>query len=243
MTMLDPTIQAALQIAIQKARADQASARELTGTIIEPCAYAPGVHSVIIDGDTEATAAAAHSVTSAYLQAGTRVALIAVQPHQVWIIGELSHCADLCRVWSDVNTSIGALNFPIPLHWTQTSFDVMDAFDFTNFYYPIQQDGYYDINFRFITTLASSGDRFRAEVWDLQSSGGGPGPNVLLSQGSDEQADGSERVACQLTDTLFLETGQLISPVAIQAAGTLRSIDGSGTSAQGERVYFSIKRI
>lgn len=244
MTTDQYALETALQLAVQNARQEMNAPRELTGTVDVICAYGDGIHSVIIDGDTEGTPAAAHSCTSDYIQAGSRVALLAVRPHQVWIVGEMTKCADLCRVWASVNTAFAVLNTPVTVTMDQTSFDVADGYDRSGVgWYVIRQDGYYAFDWRFITTGATSGDRFRGEIWDMQGTAGSGGADKLLSQGTDDQADGTHRVTCSGSDVLFLTMGQCPALRAVQPAGTLRAVDGSGTTDDGERVYFNIRRL
>lgn len=224
-------IEAAVTSAVQEAKRLDALQGYATATILEMNASGVGIHDVIIDGDTAGAAVAAHQITCAPLQAGARIAVILVPPHQCWIIGELKFTGAALRVYSTIDTNLVVGN-PAVVKFDKISYDYDGVWDLTNFLYVAPDDGLYEFNWRLLTNTVAVGERFGTSLFDFDAS-------VTLSAGSDLVAGQAARLSLHGHDTVLLSAGQRVCVLGSQINGTNRLIDGIGSSDN----YFTGRRV
>lgn len=231
MADVDPAIIAAIEIAIQHAKAnDKATKLFGTATIVQMNSEGSGIHDIVIDGDVDEISVPAHQLTAVPLSEGARVAVAFVPPHQAWIIGELTRTSAACRVWMSTDTSFTD-NDPTLIVYDELSYDYEAAYDVDTGIYTAQSNGLHHIGFRFRTPTLSGTVRVSGAI------------NVneeAVSQGLDIVSDESI-ITIMGNDVIELDEGDEVTITATQHSGTLTDVVGDAD--RPDLNYFFARRI
>lgn len=225
--------QLAVQFAIQRILAKAPGVEFRAGTVDTLNLYGPGIHGVIIDGDTEGGVIAAHQVGLAFPQAGGRVAVAFTKPHQAWILGNLQLTGSAARAWTSVNTAIGALNVPQLVAFDSLSYDNGDNFDIPAGLYLIPSRGLYDIRWSILSVGFTGTVRASSSVRSAVTS-------TILSTGNDITSTDA-RITLAGADTLYLDDGEMIGVYVNQSTGPLIAIDG--IAGREDINFFSVRQV